>query len=521
MPTQPLSAGVYLTTIDKSNILAAVATAFGGVLGFSKKGTIGETVIITNKDQFIQEFGQPEVGNPFHYTALAFLKWGKVLQCLRVVNGALYGGLEIKLFGSVESNSAIASGVSDPRGRTFLTDGCLFVYAKDPGAWNNTINVKITNVDDTNKFFDVIVGYPNSDGTVTTVEEFKQCSRQYKVDGFGVQSYIEEKIANSKYIRVLDNTAVAATVSPKAQATWLQMAQGSDGAVISDSELIAGWDLFANRDTLAVNLLMNGGYTTPAVQNKMLSIAETRDDCFCIFDMPYSADTVQEMLTYITSTWNPNSSYGAIYAPYIKDYDQYSDRTIPLPPSGYMAAQYAYSDQVAYPWYSPTGPNRGRLAVSGVVVKLDQGSRDLLCPARINPIASLEGQGIMAYWDETLQSNKSALSYVPIVRTLLTIKSVIRLGLRSSLFEPNLSSTRLMVENIIDEYLRGVRARGGVEDYLVVCNESNNPPSQRETGVLIADVYIKPTYSIRAIQVNIVVTKLSADFTVITNGVQF
>ncbi len=522
MPTQPLSAGVYTTTIDKSNILPAVSTAFGGLVGFSRKGKVGEKVAITSKEQFIQEFGTPEIGNPFHYTALSFLKWGQVLWALRVVNGALIGGIEIKTSSSSEVNAAWSDGLADPYSRVFGTDGVLSFFAKDPGLWGNDLRIKITNVDDIGKFFDIEIGLPNSDGSIVTVDTVKQCSRIEKVDGFGVQSYVVDKLENSPYIRVLDNTLVANTVSPKAQATWLQVAGGTDGSPITDSEIVAGWGLFEDREEFDVNILMNGGYTTPAVQNKMLSVAETRDDAFAIFDMPYSADTVEEMLTYRNETWNANSSYGALYTHWVKKFDQYSGKTLPLPPSGDVGAQYAYNDQVAYPWYSPAGGKRGRISdATGVTVKLDNGKRNMLCPYGINPIPNLVGQGIQIYWDETLQVVKSGLSFISIMRMTLLIKKVMRKGLTFGLFEPNLPSTRLLIEQVVDEYLRGVQARGGVEDYLVVCNEDNNPPSQRETGVLICDVYIKPTYSIRAIQLNIVLTKLSADFNVITQGVQF
>jgi hypothetical protein len=49
--------------------------------------------------------------------------------------------------------------------------------------------------------------------------------------------------------------------------------------------------------------------------------------------------------------------------------------------------------------------------------------------------------------------------------------------------------------------LENVRARRGVYDYRVVCDETNNTPSIIDTNQFVADIYIKPSKSINFIRI--------------------
>jgi len=61
-----------------------------------------------------------------------------------------------------------------------------------------------------------------------------------------------------------------------------------------------------------------------------------------------------------------------------------------------VAAQLAYNDKVAYPWYAPAGVNRGQL-VDAVAARyqLNQDDRDTLYENRVNPIATFRNEGIV------------------------------------------------------------------------------------------------------------------------------
>jgi len=242
-----LSPGVYVVETDISDIVPTIASASAAIVGYSAKGSTDAISLITSNQQFINEYGEPDPssGHYFHYAALAYLARGNTLYCLRVENGALYGGVDIMATTSAESNAAFATGKSST---TFavasgLEDDVLFqVMGANPGVWNDKIGVTIEDVVDggdevpTDQYtFDIVVYYQDDDGNYNEVERWT-VSRKEKVDGFGKSLYLEEKINNvSKYIVVADNTDIADTVLPTEQSTRLDLDSGSDGSAITDA----------------------------------------------------------------------------------------------------------------------------------------------------------------------------------------------------------------------------------------------------------------------------------------------
>ena len=53
---------------------------------------------------------------------------------------------------------------------------------------------------------------------------------------------------------------------------------------------------------------------------------------------------------------------------------------------------------------------------------------------------------------------------------------------------------------MIKPYLGSVQSGRGIQDFLVICDESNNTPDVISRNQLVVDVYIKPTYVSEFIQ---------------------
>jgi phage tail sheath protein FI len=81
------------------------------------------------------------------------------------------------------------------------------------------------------------------------------------------------------------------------------------------------------------------------------------------------------------------------------------------------------------------------------------------------------------------------------------------------LFEPNDSFTRLQLINMIDPFLRDVKSRRGIYDYMLVADSTNNTPERIDRNELWVDIYIKPTKAAEFIVLNFVATKTGASFT--------
>jgi len=531
-----LSPGVYVQERDLSDIVPRIATAPAAIVGYSAKGDVNNIRLMTSDQQFLEEYGEPDPssGHYLHYSALAYLAKGNTLYCLRVHNGALWGGANIMKSTSEYSNAALSAGQSSDSftaASGYEEDTLFQILGANPGVWNNKIGIKIQNVKDgtdevaTNQYtFEIVVYHQDADGNWSQVELFK-VSRKTKVDGFGKQLYLEDKINGiSKYIIVKDNTDIANTAVPSAQATRLTFSGGSDGSDISSSDLVTGWEEFENPDDVDIRILINGGETDVVVQTAIRDVAEDRLDCIAILDMPYaSTNSSTSMLTFRNTTQNFNSNYCALYTIWPKIHDAYNDLLLQVPPSGYVAAQYAYNDYVSNVWFAPAGFNRGVLDSVLECTKTDgttltQGERDVLYAAQINPLQTFRGEGHVIWGQSTLQKKTSALSSVNVRRLLIVMEKAMAVALRSFVMEPNNDLTRFRIEALLNEYLGNLSAQGafqteaGDQGFHVVCDTTNNTSSVIDSKELHVDVFVKPSRAAEFIRLRVTATTSGASF---------
>jgi len=64
-----------------------------------------------------------------------------------------------------------------------------------------------------------------------------------------------------------------------------------------------------------------------------------------------------------------------------------------------------------------------------------------------------------------------------------------------------------------------VKAKRGVTDFLVVCDETNNTPDVIDRNEFVAEIYVKPARSINYITITFVATKTGVSFAEVTGQV--
>jgi phage tail sheath protein FI len=222
-----------------------------------------------------------------------------------------------------------------------------------------------------------------------------------------------------------------------------------------------------------------------------------------------------------------------VYAPWVLIQDNYNDRQIGIPSSGYVAAAFAYNDSIGNVWDAPAGEARGMLNVLDVYpsnMVFNKGDRDAFADAQINPIQKFQGRGIMIYDQLTQQKKSSALSFINVRRELIAIERDCSLALRSFLLGANANNetTRFRIKNTLDSYFDDLSARGafqtegGDKGYQVNCDVLNNPGSVIDRGELHVDIFIKPVRVIRVIQLRAIITTTSISFEeLMTKGIVF
>jgi len=253
-------------------------------------------------------------------------------------------------------------------------------------------------------------------------------------------------------------------------------------------------DLLANQDDYAFNVLLTPGLfnsahasqTTTAINN-----TQGRGDSIYVLDPIVYGSTIADTNTQAASR---NTSYAAMYWPWLQTIDPDSGQNVWVPASTMIGGVYAYNDSVSEPWFAPAGINRGGL---GNVIrperKLTQSNRDSLYENNINPIASFPGVGTVVYGQKTLQRQASALDRVNVRRLLIALKGYISQVSQTLLFEQNTAATRNNFLAAVNPYLESVQQRQGLYAFKVVMDDSNNTPDVIDRNQMVGAIYLQPT----------------------------
>ena len=65
------------------------------------------------------------------------------------------------------------------------------------------------------------------------------------------------------------------------------------------------------------------------------------------------------------------------------------------------------------------------------------------------------------------------------------------------LFEDNNDYTRSQFRDLVIPTLRDIKGKRGINNFKVICDETNNTDKVIQNGEFIGDIYIKPIYSIQ------------------------
>lgn len=558
-----VSPGVQVNEIDLTNVVPAVSTSIGGFAGIFSWGPSEEIVSVSSEKELANTFGSPndETAKSF-LTASSFLKYGKELKVARVVNNtdalnATSG--ESSTFGLLVKNRShyedTYMGGSAARG---------IWGAKCPGSLGNSLRVEVCSSSTAFTGWAFAGEFDNAPGTSTYAAKYGSTNDELHIvvideDGLftGVKGTVLEKFSGvsqasdavkidgttnfyknvinteSDYIWWLDFFSVASagvlTTAGQVASGGLafdtettiignSLQAGSNGTTPTTAQISTGLEIFADADTVDLNLLFSVNDTngTNTIAQKLVEIANSRKDVV-VFLSPPTEDTVGSSTPAVdVKNWADtitSTSYAVIDSTALKVYDKYSDVYRWIPAAGHVAGLCANTDDVADAWFSPAGFNRGQiLGVTKLAFNPKQTERDTLYKARVNPIVSFPGQGTILYGDKTAQTKPSAFDRINVRRLFITLEKAIATAAKYQLFEFNDEFTRAMFRNMVEPFLRDVQGRRGITDFAVICDETNNTGDVIDRNEFRADIYIKPARSINFITLNFIATRTGVDF---------
>jgi phage tail sheath protein FI len=296
--------------------------------------------------------------------------------------------------------------------------------------------------------------------------------------------------------------------------------------------LSTGYDLFANSEEYEVDFFLMGSAnyakeSAQALANKLISVAEERKDSVA-FISPYrlaflNDSTVGSVTVNSAATITDNvisfyapitsSSYSVFDSGYKYMYDKFADTFRYVPLNGDIAGVCARTDINNFPWFSPAGTTRGAILNA---VKLaynpSKTQRDRLYSNRINSVIFTPGSGIVLFGDKTGLAKSSAFDRINVRRLFIYLENAISAAAKDQLFEFNDETTRSNFVNIVDPFLRDVQAKRGIQDFRVICDETNNTAAIIDNNEFVADIFIKPARSINFIGLTFVATRSGVSF---------
>jgi phage tail sheath protein FI len=534
-----VSPGVEVKEIDLTNVVPAVSTSVGGIVGNFRWGPVEKNITVGSEKDLANQFGKPttDLYSDF-FVAAGFLNYGNNLKVHRVIGTDAQNATS-----NADSPKAarVIKNEDDYDNLTFgNSPGEAEFYAKYPGALGNSLKVHVLTVgnfathaqasqfDSAPANGEIHIAVEDDTGNITgtagsILERFTfldLTSGSTRDDGSNNYYY---DVLNTSSAWIWAGEALVDANSPTDASETYTLSGGSDGTAVTRSNIASTYSsAFGDAETVDVNLII-GGEQAASDANTIVGVAGTRKDAVA-FVSPLVSDThpkateaaklsAVETFADALTTSGTDASFGFADSGAVYVYDKYNDRNVYIAASGHIAGLCANTDRVAEAWFSPAGFNRGALrGVSKLAYNPSQSDRDTLYKKNINPIVSFPGQGIVLFGDKTLQAKPSAFDRINVRRLFSTLEKAIATAAKFQLFELNDEFTRAQFRNLVEPFLRDVQGRRGITDFLVVCDETNNSGEVIDSNRFVADIFIKPARSINFITLNFIATRTGVEF---------
>lgn len=320
-------------------------------------------------------------------------------------------------------------------------------------------------------------------------------------------NYIEAKLEKSDLVRVkvepmqeIGNPAEA-ILGEGVTEGMLTLEGGHDGSV---SKVNAGTYLGVDggpgqrtgiqafQENSIVSILAVPGITMPEVIVALVAHCENLRSRFAVIDMPRDMSKTKDLIEFRGMI---DTTYAAMYHPWVQVYDRGSNQSTYVPPSGSVLGVYSKTDINRGVHKAPANEV---VASTGLSIHYTKGEQDILNPEGINLIRAIPGQGIRIWGARTAGSN-SAFKYVNVRRLFIYVEESIKANTNWVVFEPNdatlWSRVHLTVSAFLDNLWRNGMLAGSSpeESFFVEIGASTMTKDDIANGRLICNIGIAPS----------------------------
>jgi hypothetical protein len=239
---------------------------------------------------------------------------------------------------------------------------------------------------------------------------------------------------------------------------------------------------------------LRGYVDAQQITNDLITHCETMLYRIAVLDSPDEAGISD------ISAWRGqfDSSYAAMYYPWVRILDPVTDLEANMPPSGFVCGIYARSDSEEGVQKAPA--NEVVNDAIGFEVMLNKGQQDLLNPQGINAFRYFPGRGYRL-WGARTATSDPLWQYVNVRRYMNYLKKSIDEGTQSVVFENNgpalwASVTQLITDFLTDEFRNGrLLGTTPAEAFFVRCDLTTMTQVDLDNGrmvCLIGVALLKP-----------------------------
>ncbi|MFD4597969.1 phage tail sheath family protein [Streptomyces sp. NPDC058464] len=513
MPTYH-SPGVYVEEVSSgSRPIEGVGSALCAFVGFTERGVSNQPTLVTNWTQYTKAFGGFVDGAHLPQSVYGyFLNGGGAAYVVRIgatdTHDEEQASPNGRAAGSAGALDSVARGEVPAAGSGERP--ALQARALALGEAGNELSVEIADASEPGEeLFKLVVRREDREAEVfdnlslrrgprnaaTVVKESSELIALDEVKG--ASALVPAKGARvvlsggaSSAAAVVPQGPIPARITPADYVGDTADRTGFAGLeAIEDVTMLCVPDLMAAYQHGAVDL--DG---VKAVQLAMIAHCELMADRVAILDPPPGLGA-QQVRDWRMDAAGYDSKYAALYWPWFKVVDPVTGSPTLIPPSGYIAGVWARSDETRGVHKAPANE-----VVRGVIdleTNITRGEHDQLNPVAVNCIRSFPGQGIRVWGARTLSSDPE-WRYLNVRRLFNFVEKSILDGTNWVVFEPNDRFLWGSVRRTITMFLRRVWRSGALfgrtpeEAFFVKCDEENNPPENRDAGILTVDIGIAP-----------------------------
>jgi phage tail sheath protein FI len=190
-----------------------------------------------------------------------------------------------------------------------------------------------------------------------------------------------------------------------------------------------------------------------------------------------------------------DSSYAALYYPWVRVLDPVTREPIMLPPSGFVTGIYARNDTTRAVYKAPA--NEVVNLALGFETLLNKAQQDVLNPEGINAFRFFEGRGYRLWGARTVSSDPE-WKYVNVRRYFAYLERSIDKGTQWAVFEPNGEQLWANVRRTIEDFLLNEWQMGALlgdkpeKAFFVRCDRSTMTQNDLDNGRLICLIGVAP-----------------------------